>query len=90
MEYKTLLNEDNEVLAPMARRKPLPPIPKGDPKGMFVNTPEGEIFVTFEELQQVCSDVMHPMNAFAVRQELGKMDWRDDPTYHMKKQRKRL
>lgn len=71
------------------RRRKLPPAPQGDPNGTWIPDHERgtEIFVPFEDLHYMCRDVMDPRNADAVEDYLGKMDWRKDPTYNLRRKR---
>lgn len=71
----------------MPRRKRLPPLPEPDPHGMWLFNPvdRTEIYIPFEVIHEDCKMIMDPRNARLVEQELGKVDWRNDPTYHMRK-----
>jgi len=70
------------------RRRKLPPAP---PKldGIFVvdHVTHTETYLDFDLLHQIAKDIMHPMNARAVEEELGKVDWKDAPTYNMRRKR---
>jgi hypothetical protein len=66
------------------RRKRLPPAPQGDPNGTWLPDQQfgGEVFVTFEELNSMCSEMLTlPDNL------TGKDHWRNDPTYNMRRKR---
>lgn len=63
-------------------RRP-PPAPQGDPNGDFF----GGVFISWDELEYSCREVMRSANARIVEQELGKMDWRKDPTYNLRRKR---
>lgn len=77
---------DQHRLACLRARK-LGPIPTGDPSGFFVREPEGqgEAFITFAEVEETCQLIMDPANASLVENQLGKMDWKDDPTYNLRR-----
>ena len=72
------------------KRKRLPPKPPANPNGMYILHPDTgkEYYMPFKVLEQMCQEIMAPHNAEAVESELGKMDWRNDPTYNL--QRKRI
>jgi len=72
------------------RRRKLPPAPQGDPNGTWLPDHEAktEIFVPFEDLQYMCKDVMDPRNAEAVEYHLGKMDYKHDPTYNLRRKKR--
>jgi hypothetical protein len=71
------------------RRRKLPPAPQGDPNGTWLPDHENrsEVFVPFEDLQFMCRDIMNPANADAVESYFGKMNWRDDPTYNLRRKK---
>lgn len=67
------------------RRFPKPEAPEG---GMYLVDPMGgEVFVTFDQLRQMCEDIMSPAYATIVESDLGKMPWHRDPTYDMKRKK---
>lgn len=65
------------------RRRRLIPKPEAPADGMFLidQWTGDEVFVTFEDLRMMCIDSVRDGPC---------PTYRDDPTYHMKKQRKRL
>lgn len=71
-------------------RRRLPPKPPHNPDGMYILDPEtgSEVFLTWAELESACKAMMDPSNAFVMAQEFGKIDYRLDPTYNLRKQRK--
>jgi hypothetical protein len=71
------------------RRKKLPPAPQGHPDGTWLPDHERktEVFVHFEDLHFMCRDVMKPENSHFVEQDLGKMDYKDDPTYNLRRKK---
>ncbi len=67
------------------RRRKLPPAPPENPDGTWLPDHERkmEVFITWEDLHYICRDMMDPRNAGF----LGKMDWRNDPTYNMRRKK---
>jgi hypothetical protein len=77
-------------LAIARRRRKLEPLPEYN--GVFLPYNDGvncrgEDFISFDDLHQICKDSMHPANSDFMEYDCGKMDWRKDPTYHMRKTR---
>lgn len=69
-------------------RRKLPPAPPAL-DGVFLTNPDIDqhIFVTFDELQFACAQVMEPSNSRIVEEELGKMHYSKDPTYNMRRKK---
>lgn len=63
--------------------------PSAPPNGMFFFdqiTGHGEVFITFDELKQAANEIMtYPDHI--VEHEVGKMNYRRDPTYEMRRKR---
>ncbi len=71
-----------------SRRRKLPPAPLANPDGVWLPDHERktEVFIHWDELQYMCRDMMNPANA-GFAEDLGKMDWRKDPTYNMRRKK---
>lgn len=67
----------------MIRRKPVPK-PEAPANGIYFKDPDfgGEVFVSFDELHTACSEIM-----VAPSYETGKDNWRDDPTYNLRRKK---
>lgn len=70
-----------------ARLRKLGPIPQGDPHGFTIHEPNcpSTAFITFAEIEDLCSAIMDPRNEAFVENELGKPHYSRDPTYNLRK-----
>lgn len=70
----------------MLPRRKLPPRPLPDNGVRLFHRGRGVfIFVTFDKLHEMAQQVMDPRNSVYAEQQLGKMHYTKDPTYHMRK-----
>jgi hypothetical protein len=70
------------------RRRGLPP-PAPMPDGLYLLDPQTntEHFISWEDLSYLCKDMVNPSNADVVERELGKLHWRNDPTYNLRRRK---
>jgi hypothetical protein len=72
-----------------ALRKLRESIPKPDPGGIYLfdHTTGREHFMPYDHLHRLAQDLMDPANAQVVAEALGKMHYKNDPTYNLRKKR---
>lgn len=71
------------------RRRRLPPAPEALDGIYLINPEDGtEVFIPFNDLHGICRDMMDPYNAQVTAETFGKVDWKQDPTYNLRKERK--
>ncbi len=70
-----------------ALRKLRDSIPKADPGGVYLTDPTTgrEHFMSYKDLHLLAKDLMDPVNASAVAQYMGKVHYKDDPTYNLRR-----
>lgn len=75
--------------AQLRRKRRLPPKPEPPEHGIYIMVGEGEEqFFTWAELEAACKDMFDPRYATDVEQQLGKIDFRRDPTYNLNRRTK--
>lgn len=73
---------------PRAKRR-LPPKPEAPADGIYMADPDGgEMFIKWSELEGACKDMFNPEYFQQVEEQLGKMYWKRDPTYHLNRRTK--